>query len=75
MPRMKLNGADTWAKLTTPALHRRNWMEDLIRREERAAPIDIAVTVEFSTLSDIFSTPFGKLAERLDGINRQLRMQ
>lgn len=47
MPRMKLNEADTWAKLTTPALHRRNWTEDLIRCEEGAARIDIAVAVEF----------------------------
>ena len=42
MPRMSLNEADTRAKLITPALHSRGWTEDLIRREERAAPIDIA---------------------------------
>ena len=46
MPRMSLNEADTRAKLITPALHSRGWTEDLIRREERAAPIDIAVAVE-----------------------------
>ena len=39
---MSLNEADTRAKLITPALHSRGWTEDLIRREERAAPIDIA---------------------------------
>ena len=38
---MSLNEADTRAKLVTPALHSRGWTEDLIRREERAAPIDI----------------------------------
>ena len=38
---MCLNEADTRAKLITPALHSRGWTEDLIRREERAAPIDI----------------------------------
>ena len=38
---MSLNEADTRAKLITPALHSRGWTEDLIRREERAAPIDI----------------------------------
>ena len=47
MPRMCLNEADTRAKLITPALHSRGWTEDLIRREERAPPIDIAVAVEF----------------------------
>ena len=39
---MNLNEADTRAKLITPALHSRGWREDLIRREEGAAPIDIA---------------------------------
>lgn len=38
---MSLNEADTRAKLIDPALHSRGWTEDLIRREERAAPIDI----------------------------------
>ena len=41
MPRMKLSEADTQAKLIDPALHSRGWREDLIRREEPAAPIDI----------------------------------
>ena len=39
---MKLNEADTRAKLITPALHDRGWTEDLIRREEGAGAIDIA---------------------------------
>lgn len=39
---MKLGEADTRAKLITPALHSRGWKEDFIRREEGAAPIDIA---------------------------------
>lgn len=47
MPRMSLNEADTRAKLVTPALHSRGWTEDLIRCEERAGRIDIAVAVEF----------------------------
>ena len=41
MPRMSLNETDTRSKLIDPALHSRGWTEDLIRREEPAAPIDI----------------------------------
>ena len=38
---MSLNEADTRAKLIDPALHRRGWTEDLIRREETARGIEI----------------------------------
>ena len=43
---MNLNEVDTWAKLFDPTLRGYSWMEDLIRREVRAARIDIAVAVE-----------------------------
>jgi len=33
---MSLNEADTRAKLIDPAIHKRGWTEDLIRREETA---------------------------------------
>ena len=39
---MNLTEADTRAKLIDPALHRRGWTEDLIRREETDRGIDIA---------------------------------
>ena len=35
------NEADTRAKLIDPAIHKRGWMEDLIRREETAGTIEI----------------------------------
>jgi len=38
---MPLNEADTRAKLIDPALHKRGWTEDLIRREETAGTIEI----------------------------------
>jgi len=38
---MMLSEADTRAKLIDPALHRRGWTEDLIRREETDRGIDI----------------------------------
>lgn len=38
---MVLSEADTRAKLIDPALHRKGWTEDLIRREETACGIDI----------------------------------
>ena len=38
---MSLSEADTRAKLIDPALHRRGWTEDLIRREETECGIDI----------------------------------
>ena len=38
---MHLSEADTRAKLIDPALHRRGWTEDLIRREETDKGIDI----------------------------------
>ena len=38
---MHLSEADTRAKLIDPALHRRGWTEDLIRREETECGIDI----------------------------------
>jgi type I restriction enzyme R subunit len=38
---MSLNEADTRAKLIDPAIHKRGWTEDLIRREETAGSIDI----------------------------------
>ena len=37
---MSLNEADTRAKLIDPALHKRGWTEDLIRREQTAGAID-----------------------------------
>lgn len=37
----EFNEADTRAKLIDPALHKRGWTEDLIRREETAGPIEI----------------------------------
>ncbi len=33
---MHLNESDTRAKLIDPALHKKGWTEDLIRREETA---------------------------------------
>lgn len=38
---MSLSEADTKAKLIDPALHKRGWTEDLIRREETERGIDI----------------------------------
>ncbi len=38
---MHLSEADTKAKLIDPALHKRGWTEDLIRREETECGIDI----------------------------------
>jgi type I restriction enzyme R subunit len=36
-----LSEADTRAKLIDPAIHKRSWTEDLIRREETAEVIEI----------------------------------
>lgn len=38
---MGLNESDTRAKLIDPAIHARDWTEDLIRREETAGDIEI----------------------------------
>lgn len=38
---MNFNEADTRAKLIDPAIHKRGWTEDLIRREESAGTIEI----------------------------------
>jgi Xaa-Pro aminopeptidase len=38
---MSLNEADTRAKLIDPAIHKRGWTEDLIRREETAGTVEI----------------------------------
>lgn len=38
---MGLNEADTRAKLIDPAIHKRGWTEDLIRREETAGAVEI----------------------------------
>lgn len=38
---MPLNEADTRAKLIDPAIHKRGWTEDLIRREETAGTVEI----------------------------------
>ncbi len=38
---MLLNEADTRAKLIDPAISKRGWTEDLIRREETAGTVDI----------------------------------
>jgi type I restriction enzyme R subunit len=38
---MHYNEADTRAKLIDPALHKRGWTEDLIRREETAGAIEV----------------------------------
>ncbi|NLH98056.1 MAG: DEAD/DEAH box helicase family protein [Chthonomonadales bacterium] len=38
---MPLNEADTRAKLIDPAIHKRGWTEDLIRREETAGAVEI----------------------------------
>ncbi len=38
---MPLNEADTRAQLIDPAIHRRGWTEDLVRREETAGTIEI----------------------------------
>src|SRR6266567_7923667 len=38
---MGLSESDTRAKLIDPAIHRRGWTEDLIRREETAGAIEI----------------------------------
>lgn len=38
---MSLNEADTRAKLITPAIYKRGWTEDLIRREETAGSIEV----------------------------------
>lgn len=38
---MPLNESDTRAKLIDPAIHKKGWTEDLIRREETAGTIDL----------------------------------
>jgi type I restriction enzyme R subunit len=38
---MSLSEADTRAKLIDPAIHKRGWTEDLIRREETAGTVEI----------------------------------
>ncbi|HKI31846.1 MAG TPA: DEAD/DEAH box helicase family protein [Gemmataceae bacterium] len=38
---MNYNEADTRAKLLDPAIHKRGWSEDLIRREETAGAIEV----------------------------------
>jgi type I restriction enzyme R subunit len=38
---LSLSEADTKAKFIDPALHRRGWTEDLIRREETDRGIDV----------------------------------
>ncbi len=38
---MTFNEADTRAKLIDPAIHKRGWTEDLIRREETAGTVEI----------------------------------
>ncbi len=38
---MPLNESDTRAKLIDPAIHKRGWTEDLIRREETAGTVEI----------------------------------
>ena len=38
---MGYNESDTRAKLIDPAIHRRGWIEDFIRREETAGAIEI----------------------------------
>ena len=38
---MSFNEADTRAKLIDPAIHKRGWTEDLIRREETAGTVEI----------------------------------
>jgi type I restriction enzyme R subunit len=38
---MSYNEADTRAKLIDPAIHKRGWTEDLIRREETAGAIEV----------------------------------
>ncbi len=38
---MSLSESDTRAKLIDPALHKRGWTEDLIRREETAGTVGI----------------------------------
>lgn len=38
---MSFSEADTRAKLIDPALYRRGWTEELIRREESAGPIHL----------------------------------
>ncbi len=38
---MSYNEADTRAKLIDPAIHRRGWLEDFIRREETAGTVEI----------------------------------
>ncbi len=38
---MPLSESDTRAKLIDPALHRRGWTEDLIKREETAGAIEV----------------------------------
>ena len=38
---MSLNEAETRAKLIDPAIHKRGWTEDLIRREVTARTVDV----------------------------------
>ena len=38
---MHLNESDTRAKLIDPALHKKGWTEDFIRREETAGTVEI----------------------------------
>ena len=38
---MNLNEADTRAKLIDPAIHKRGWSEEFIKREETAGAVEI----------------------------------
>ena len=38
---MTLNESDTRAKLIDPAIHKRGWSEDFIKREETAGAVEI----------------------------------
>ena len=52
---MKLDEADTWAKLATPALHRRGRTKGPIRVKcERPALTYIAVVVDIYSLGHLF---------------------
>lgn len=53
---MNLSEADTRAKLIDPALHRRGWTEDLIRREETDKGIDENLQSTVSNLQSAIDT-------------------
>ena len=57
---LNLSEADTRAKLIDPAIHRRSWTEDHIRRKETAGPLSLSVVIRLTMCSRPRSTHAGK---------------